>query len=195
MSEEIRQLWDNRYRDTIDVQQPAVVLREHLHLLPGTGKALDLACGLGANALLLANQGLETWAWDISPVAVARLAETAHRAGTPIHAEVRDVTSQPPEPDSFDVIVVSHFLERQLAPALRAALRPAGVLFYQTFSHLRIDESGPQNPVFRLEDNELLSLFTGLKVRVYREDGLLGDHQHGFRNEAMLVAQKESTQS
>lgn len=195
MSEELRHCWDTRYRDAIDAQQPAAVLRKYLYLLPSTGKALDLACGLGANALLLASLGLETWAWDISPVAVARLAETVHQAGTPIHAEVRDVTAQPPAPDSFDVIVVSHFLERQLAPALQSALRPGGVLFYQTFSRLRVDDSGPRNPAFRLEDNELLSLFADLKVRVYREDGLLGDHQRGFRNQALLVAQKGSGQT
>ncbi len=35
-------------------------------------------------------------------------------------------------PESFDVIVVSHLLDRTLAPALVAALRPGGLLYYQT---------------------------------------------------------------
>ena len=34
------------------------VLTENCFLLPSTGTALDLACGLGANALFLAQQGL-----------------------------------------------------------------------------------------------------------------------------------------
>jgi len=57
--------WNARYRmaDTT-VADPAVVLSENLHLLPARGCALDLACGAGANALLLARHGLETHAWD-----------------------------------------------------------------------------------------------------------------------------------
>ena len=43
----------------------AKVLTENHYLLPSTGVALDLACGLGANALYLAQQGLAVTAWDI----------------------------------------------------------------------------------------------------------------------------------
>lgn len=191
-NDELRQCWNQRYGETQFTQQPARVLSENLHLLPRHGKALDLACGLGANALLLGQQGLETWAWDISPVAIMRLDEAVQQAGLSVHTEIRDVILQPPEPDFFDVIVVSRFLERSLAPALRAALRPGGVLFYQTFTKLRITEGGPRNPHFLLEDNELLHLFATLKVRVYREEGLLGKLDSGFRNEALLIAQKEA---
>ncbi len=191
MNDELRQCWNQRYGETQLTQQPARVLSDHLHLLPRHGKALDLACGLGANALLLGQQGLETWAWDISPVAIKRLDEAAQQTGLSVHTETRDVILQPPQPDSFDVIVVSRFLERSLAPALQAALRSGGVLFYQTFTKLRVTEGGPRNPHFLLEDNELLHLFAALKVRVYREEGLLGELDSGFRNEAMLIAQKE----
>ena len=65
------------------------------------------------------------------------------------------------------------------------------MIFYQTFTKLRVTEGGPRNPHFLLEDNELLHLFAALKVRVYREEGLLGELDSGFRNEAMLIAQKE----
>jgi tellurite methyltransferase len=41
-----------------------------------------------------------------------------------------------------------------------------------------------------LDDNELLALFNGLKLRFYREEGVLGDTSKGTRNQAMLVAQK-----
>jgi SAM-dependent methyltransferase len=192
-NDELRQCWNQRYAEPHFTQQSARVLSENLHLLPAHGKALDLACGLGANAVLLGQRGLETWAWDISPVAIARLDEAAQQANLTVHTEVRNVIVQPPEPDSFDVIVVSRFLERSLAPSLQAALRPAGVLFYQTFTKLRVTaEGGPRNPHFLLADNELLHLFAGLKVRVYREEGLLGELGVGFRNEAMLIAQKEA---
>ncbi len=183
--------WDTIYSGA--EKQPKMaseVLRDNQHLLPTSGKALDFACGLGANALLLAAHGLETHAWDISEVAVTRLAEEAAAQGLHIQAEARDLVAQPPEPESFDVIVSCHFLERPLNPRLLAALLPGGLLFYQTFTLERVDGAGPQNPEFRLHENELLTMFPGLRVLVYREEGLVGDTQRGLRSRAMLVAQK-----
>jgi tellurite methyltransferase len=108
-----------------------------------------------------------------------------------VHAEVRDVVACPPRAESFDVIVVSRFLERALAPALIAALRPAGLLFYQTFTQSTVgDPKGPMNPDYRLAPQELLRLFQPLRLRVYREEGSVGDTTRGWRNEALLVAQK-----
>jgi len=182
--------WDALYRDSETPPDVAQVLRENAHLLPASGKALDFACGLGTNALFLAAQGLETHAWDISPVAVAKLAGVAKTHGLTLQGDARDLTAQPPPPASFDVIVSCHFLERPLNPHLLAALRPRGLLFYQAFTLERIDDSGPKNAEYRLAVNELLTLFPGLRVLVYREEGLVGDVQRGFRNKAMLVAQK-----
>jgi hypothetical protein len=88
------------------------------------------------------------------------------------------------------VIVVSHFLDRSLAPAIIAALRPGGLLFYQTFSRVAVTDRGPEDPAFRLAENELLELFKPLKVRIYREEGRLGDTSQGWRDIAMLVAEK-----
>lgn len=183
--------WDNIY-SAADKQigAAAQVLRENLHLLPTSGKALDFACGLGANALLLAAQGLEAHAWDISEVAVTRLMEEAKARGLAIHGEARNLVARPPAPESFDVIVSAHFLERPLNPYLLAALRPGGLLFYQTFTLEKVEDEGPQNPEFRLGVNELLTMFPGLRVLVYREEGLVGDITKGYRNKAMLVAQK-----
>ncbi len=184
--------WDERHRATTGMPAAAPVLADHLHLLPRHGRALDLACGLGANALLLARCGLEVSAWDLSPVAVERLRAAAAGAGLSVRAEVRDVLAAPPAPESFHVIVVSRFLERALVPALCAALRPDGLLFYQTFIRDKVAEVGPSNPDYLLAENELLHLFVPpLALRVYREEGRVGDTSRGFRNEAMLVAQKK----
>jgi SAM-dependent methyltransferase len=164
------------------------VLSGNAHLLPGTGQALDLACGRGGNALFLAGRGLETTAWDISGEAIAALAEEARRRGLPVRAEERDVVAAPPPPAAFDVIVVSYFLERALAPAITAALRPGGLLFYQTWIEEAVSGRGPRNPAYRLARNELLRLFAPLDVLVYREEGRTGEAGRGFRDEAMLVA-------
>ncbi len=182
--------WDARYRGSDKIPEPALVLQEFQHLLPASGQALDLACGLGGNALLLAEHGLTTYAWDISPVAIDRLKQEARSRGLGLETDVRDVVAAPPEPASFDVIVVSRFLERELVPSLIQALRPGGLIYYQTFTADRVDDTGPHNPQYRLSQNELLTLFNSLRLIVYREDGLAGELSKGLRGEAMLVAQQ-----
>lgn len=186
----LRTKWDQRYGDAGLYPPPAAVLAGNLHLLPSRGRALDLASGLGANALLLAEQGLDVVAWDLSTVAIERLKREATTRGLRIEAQVRDVCASPPEPGAFDVILVAHFLERDLSPALMDALRPGGLLFYQTFSREAVSDHGPSNPVFRLAANELLQLFAPLLVRCYRDEGRTGDPSKGTRDVAQLVAQK-----
>ena len=104
--------------------------------------------------------------------------------------EQRDIVLQPPAANSFDVIVVSHFLDRSITAALSDALRHNGLLYYQTFIKDKRDTCGPKNPDYRLDTNELLQLFAGLQIIHYREDGTIGDLQCGFRNEAMLIARR-----
>lgn len=184
--------WNARYVDAdVASVRPVRVLQENAHLLPRLGRALDLACGLGGNARLMAERGLETYAWDVSTVAVEKLNAYAHDAHLPLIAELRDVEREPPEPDAFDVIVVGHFLERALAGPLALSLRRGGLLYYQTFTDERVDEVGPKTSAFRLQPNELLRLFSPLRLLVYREEGRVGDLARGFRNEAMLVAMRE----
>lgn len=181
--------WDARYADAA-ITSPARVLLENAHLLPRRGAALDLACGLGANALLLASRGFDVFAWDSSHVAIDRLRALAQARGLTLRVEVRDVVQRPPEPERFDIIVVSHFLERSLTPYLIAALRVDGLLFYQTFTRSRVDECGPHSPHYLLGDRELLVMFSPLQLMVYREEGLAGNIDQGFRGQALLVAKK-----
>jgi len=188
----LREKWNDRYRAAAGEQQASLVLQENLHLLPQAGRALDLACGLGGNSILLAEQGLNVDAWDIADVAIAALQALASRRRLPIQAAVRDVESNPPAPDTYDVIVVSYFLDRDLVPALVQALKPGGLIYYQTFTRQRVSDHGPRREEFRLDDQELLHLFSGLQVLFYREDGCVGDVQKGFRDEAMFIGRKKA---
>jgi 2-polyprenyl-3-methyl-5-hydroxy-6-metoxy-1,4-benzoquinol methylase len=190
MSEELTEKWNTRYRAAEGEVTACYALREFAHLLPATGEALDLACGRGGNALLLAEQGLQTQAWDLSSVAIETLQTIADARGLAIQASVRDVEQEPLQANSFDVIVVSYFLERDLAPALINALKPNGLLFYETFVHEKPQGVGPSNPNYLLGANELLNLFADLHVLAYREEGMVGAMEKGQRNVAMLVAQK-----
>ena len=137
----------------------ASILSEYVEFLPASGDALDLAAGRGGNARLLAEHQLTAYAWDLSSVAMQEL--QADEPG--IQTAVRDIVEQPPEPESFDVIVVSRFLDRGLCPAIEAALRVNGVLFYQTFI------KGLSNPDFMLKPGELQGLFPSLHAQVYVE--------------------------
>lgn len=183
--------WESRYRECSSGEaEPCAVLTDYHHLLPASGEALDLACGLGGNALYLARHGLTTSAWDSARTAIDCLAARGRDEGLPLAAEVRDVVARPPLAETFDVVVVSRFLERNLAPALAAALRPGGLLFYQTFTRARVAERGPRNDDFRLADNEFLTLFAGLRIRLYRDEWRAGHVSEGLRDEAQLIAQR-----
>ncbi len=183
--------WDQRHADPTHQPKAAAVLQQNRYLLPVRGRALDLACGLGGSALLLARAGLMVNAWDLSSVAIERLRGYAAEQGLQnLLADVRDVEQNPPAVASFDVITVSYFLQRQLAPALIAALKPGGLLFYQTFTRIAVADRGPINPEYRLADNELLRLFGSLAIRFYREENHLGDITQGYRDVAMLVGER-----
>ena len=195
MSAADKDKWDKIYQskqqssEKIDLS-PVYILREFQHLLPNRGEALDLACGLGANALFLAQHNLQTHAWDISSIVIDKLNQSAKSLKLKINTEVRDVVTQPPNENSFDVIVISHFLERQIMPNIIAALRDGGLLFYQTFTRVRVDDTGPNNKKYRLARNELLNLCERLDVVIYREEDLVGDTTSGFRNQAIFIGQR-----
>ncbi len=183
--------WNRRHEKAQGIGTVPAVLSENLHLLPEAGgDALDLACGRGAGALQLSRCGMSTHAWDISDVAINRLEMFAREIGIKVQTQCRDVITRPPEPASFDLILVSYFLDRSLVPAIVEGLRPGGLLFYETFCRDAVSACGPSNPEYRLKDNELLRLFAQLRVRFYREEGRLGNTARGKRDIAMLVAEK-----
>jgi 2-polyprenyl-3-methyl-5-hydroxy-6-metoxy-1,4-benzoquinol methylase len=161
--------WDSHYSKAAATPQPCYVLKTHPELLPETGEALDLACGLGGNALWLAQHGLTTHAWDISAVALEKLAQVADTRGLVVNTRQRNVESSPPGKQSFDVLVVSHFLHRPVCKALVDALKPGGLLFYQTFLKDKPAGIGPSNPDYLLETGELPNLLNGLETLYYKE--------------------------
>ena len=185
------EIWNERYRAmTGEPPAPAAVLAENAHLLPRQGAALELACGRGGNALLLARLGFVVTARDQSDVAIENLQRAAASEDLSLVAEVADVEHLPWPPGYFDVIVVSRYLYRAMAPVIIARLAEGGLLFYQTYTADKPQGTGPKNPEYLLAPNELLRLFGDLEVRYYREDSSCGDLSSGRRNEAYFVGQK-----
>jgi len=175
--------WNARYSYARNAApQPAQVLIDGAQFLPSSGAAIDIACGLGANALHLAKLGFDVHAWDISSKAIDSVNEQCEHTATEfsLNAQVRDVVESPPAKHSADVIVVSRFLDRQLCSALADALRANGVLFYQTFL------TGLSNTDYLLTHNELPQLFESLEQCLYVETPV---DDEGF-SEARFVGRK-----
>lgn len=187
----LKNKWDEIYRQRSTKPEPATMLLRYSHLLPKQGTALDLACGLGGNAVLLDQMGMHVDAWDISPVAIEHINHNKSASSNinPLAVNINDATFPKSQ---YDVITVSRFLEQRLANDIIAALKPQGLLFYQTFTREKALPGGPSNPKFLLQKGELLSLFSPLTPIIYHEEGCIGDTSKGIRNEAILIAQKPS---
>jgi SAM-dependent methyltransferase len=153
------------------MSSPSTWLVQHADLLPREGRALDVACGRGRHALWLAEHGLTTLAVDRDADAIRELNDVARERGLPLHAEVRDLETgdNPFRGDTFDLIVAVHYLHRPLFPALLAALAPAAVLVYETFTRAQAARGKPTNPDFLLKPGELLELVRPLDVLASRE--------------------------
>ncbi len=188
--------WNSAYQDAdISSATAARVLTDNAYLLPQATPAvtaLDLACGRAGNAIFLAKTGITVDAVDLSPIVLQQLEDFVQKEALPINCIQRDIEQNGLDPQKkYDVIVVSYFLNRELFPQIVNALKPGGLLFYQTWSQLSSDNAkGPSNPAFRLAQGELLSLCATLRIIHYREDGLQGNLQKGIRNEALLLAQR-----
>lgn len=150
---------------------PAPWLIDHADLLPRGGKVLDVACGRGRHALLMASAGFDVRAIDRNPEAIEFLQVTARRLNLHVDAAIVDLETEPPPglAGTFDAILVFNYLHRPLMPALRDAVAPGGRIFYETFTTRQAERGHPKNPDFLLRDAELAELVTPLTIVRARE--------------------------
>lgn len=137
--------------------------------LVGSGaRVLDVACGAGRHAQYLAARGCAVVAVDRDAAALEGLAGTAGIA--PLQADLeRD--PWPFEAAAFDAVVVTNYLHRPLFPHLLAALKPSGVLIYETFMAGNAQFGRPSNPDFLLRPGELAETVAGRLSLVAFEQG------------------------
>ena len=190
MSENDRRRWDKKYakRSVSDELAANDWLLQHIDSLP-PGRALDLATGLGHSAIVLARSGWDVTAIDISMEGLQRAVALAARLETQVSWIAADLDSYPLPHARFDLITMFHYLARDVLPAqIVDALRPGGVLVYETFTldQLHVPGNHLTNPNFLLRPGELLTMFAGLRTRHHR-DVILPD-----RAVASLVAEKPS---
>ena len=124
------------------------------------GRALDVAGGLGENAAVLALAGWRVVTCDLSDVAVAR----ARARAVELKADVRLVQADAlrlPFRGPFDLIVVSMFLERAIAPELVRLLAPGGTLFCEQ----------KMDGAYAIGPGEFPRLYAGLETLLLEEEG------------------------
>jgi len=180
--------WDARYREASDepLEPPASIVEELLPLLR-RGDALDLACGSGRHALLLAQNGFRVLAIDASEPALELAAKRALEAGIDVcrvdrfgeekQGAARGITLLKAELESsslpgasFDLILCVHYLQRSLFPQIQHALRPGGMLVFETFTKHHLEFGAvPRNPDFLLGPHELHNALPCLRTIFYRE--------------------------
>jgi 2-polyprenyl-3-methyl-5-hydroxy-6-metoxy-1,4-benzoquinol methylase len=181
--------WDERYQNTWEgeVREPASFLKENISKLP-KGKALDLAMGVGQNAIFLAENGYEVVGIDSSQVAVEKAKAYTEEKGVSIKTIKADLSTYTLPEKEYDVILNFYFLERGLIPKIKKALKRGGIVVFETYTmeHQKFDK--PFNPNYLLQENELLLSFIDFKVIFYQEGVVESDGKK--KAIASLLAEK-----
>jgi tellurite methyltransferase len=188
-----RDKWDARYRDGAyeNRTHPTALLAEWLPRLP-RGRALDVACGAGRNALFLASHDFAVSALDISKVGLERGRRDAKARGLAIDWWRADLDGDPDHalpPGPFELIVWVRYVHRSLMPHLFARLAPGGAVVCEQHLATAAEVAGPTSATFRLEAGELERATPRLDV-LYAYEGLLVDPDGRSVAVAQLVATK-----
>lgn len=155
-----REKWERKYqaRECAHDGPPSHLLTRWLPMLP-KGRALDVATGLGRNALALAKAGYRVDAIDISPTGLAEAARRARRRRLAVNWIVADLDGYRLPRGRYDVVVNTFFLKRRLFEALRAAVKPGGVVVFETHLVATDEADGPPARRQRLRPGELRRRF------------------------------------
>ncbi|MBT3226887.1 MAG: methyltransferase domain-containing protein [Deltaproteobacteria bacterium] len=185
-TDEIR--WNDRYRNTRYPSTVNDVIKSYYHLA-NPGQALDIAAGNGRNALFLAENGFQIDAVDVSGVAI----DLIQGQNPAINCFQVDLDSYIPKPEGYDLIININFLDRNLFPHIKKALKKDGILIFKTFldSHLQSQNQQDIRKDHYLKSNELLLAFIGLQIVLYKEEDVVALNGQK-RESASLVARKRN---
>lgn len=189
MSETERREWEHRWTtgDYRSRNEPTALVSAWAWRLP-KGRAMDLACGNGRNAIHLAELGFTVDAVDIAPAAVNLAQDDAQARGMVVHFVQADLDEYPLPTETYDLITTSFYMNRELIPKIKDALKPGGFVLYEQHCRTDHDVSGPRDFQYRMRPNELLHLFLDFRVRYFSET--LAEEDGRLVAVERLVAQK-----
>lgn len=150
-----REAWNARYgaADLVWGAAPNRFVEQALRDLEPRGRALDLACGEGRNAIWLAERGWQVTGVDFSTVAIERARKLAEQRGVALELIEADVTEWEPEPAAYALAIVLYLqippLERRAVWARAArALESGGDILLVGHALRNLDQGtgGPQDP-------------------------------------------------
>jgi SAM-dependent methyltransferase len=164
--------WNARYEsvDLVWGVAPNRFVEEQLAPLP-PGRALDLACGEGRNAIWLASRGWKVTAVDFAGVAIEKGRRLAAAEGVEVDWVVADATRWRPDGDGFDVVLIAYLQlpgadrERALAGAA-AAVAPGGTFLLVAHDRRNIADGygGPQDPSVLYRADDVVAALDGFAV-------------------------------
>lgn len=152
-------------------------------------KVLDLACGSGRNGIWFANKGAEIHFIDRD----LRQLEQAkpHYPRSQFSQWDMEAADAPRlAPSNYDIILVFNYLHRPLFPQLAEALKPGGLMFYETFTHEQAQIGRPKNPNFLLQHDELLQAFKDWSTLHYTQGKMLTADGSAPCYKAQLITRK-----
>ena len=175
--------WNDRFRSERCEPPPTPLMVETAVRLKA-GRALDLACGTGRNALWLAAHGWRVTAVDGSSAAIGILRNRA--AGLPVKAFIADLEAgeYQIEESAWDLIAICYYLQRDLFEPAKRGVVPGGLLI----AIVHITEPGEEPTQHRLRPGELRNYFRGWEILHFRE-GRPNDSEHR-RASAEIVARR-----
>ncbi len=154
--------WDDRYgvEDFVWKTEPNQFLVAELSDV-APGRALDLACGEGRNAVWLAKRGWQVTGVDFSPVGLAKAGRLAQEHDVRVEWLEADVVEWDPPAGVFDLVIVFYLhlpaaQRRRVLAHAQDALAPGGILLVvgHDVTNLTQGYGGPQDPtvLFTPED-------------------------------------------
>ena len=170
--------------------EPRRLLVSFIDLIPRQGLALDAACGVGINTAYLAEHGLKVIGIDISEYALHLAKENSNDRDYSIEFVVADLVKTWLPENHFDLIANFHYLERGAIPVFKQALKPGGLILFDTFM---ASAESKETKQFYLAPGELEQLFSGFEIVHYAETKLEPSRKHGERGAAQIVAIKPPT--
>ncbi len=170
--------WDRRYegRELIWTAEPnRFLVAEARELSPG--RALDVACGEGRNAVWLAERGWRVTGVDFSEVALAKAQELAIARGVQAQWIAADLLAFTPEPQAFDLTLIFylHLPAAQRTPIMRSlagAVAPGGLLLVVAHDSTNLAHGcgGPQDPAVLYTADDVVGDLSATGLRTERAE-------------------------